>query len=190
MLMSLLFIFKSNKVIPGIIFIGSLAVPFSLLMMFFEINVYQNISVRQAMIIFLVGGILSLIVTMTFYMILPIRTEISIESAFIVGLVEELAKCVVIILFINAYKANYIVQRGFRSEPRLVPDSPSLKVPVMSVNMDWVTIFYPEFPGHTETHTIWAAIIGGCSHFGLSSGKKHFTMKDFFTKPKVFRTFS
>ncbi len=51
---------------------------------------------------------MSLIVTMTFYMILPIRTEISIESALIVGIVEELAKCVVIILFINSYKANYI----------------------------------------------------------------------------------
>ncbi|GAA3190259.1 PrsW family intramembrane metalloprotease [Lentilactobacillus kefiri] len=183
MLMSLLFIFKSNKVIPGIIFIGSLAVPFSLLMMFFEINVYQNISVRQAMIIFLVGGILSLIVTMTFYMILPIRTEISIESAFIVGLVEELAKCVVIILFINAYKANYIFN-GVLIGAAIGAGFSVFESSGYVSEYGLVTIFTRSFQA-IGTHTIWAAIIGGAVILGKQR-KKHFTMKDFFTKPKFF----
>ncbi|EHO46597.1 hypothetical protein HMPREF9104_03165 [Lentilactobacillus kisonensis F0435] len=130
MLILLLFLFKSNKAIPGLIFIGSLAVPFSLLMMFFEINVYQNISVLQLLTTFLVGGILSLLVTMTFYMMLPIRSEVSIESALIVGITEELAKCVVIIFFINLYKLNYIFN-GVLLGLRLALAFRSLKVPVM-----------------------------------------------------------
>ncbi|GAY72133.1 PrsW family glutamic-type intramembrane protease [Lentilactobacillus kosonis] len=108
MLMLLLYLFKSDKAIPGMIFIGSLAVPFSLLMMFFEINVYQNISVLQLLTTFLVGGIMSLLVTMTLYLALPIRTTVSIENALLVGFVEEVAKALVIILFINRYRVNYI----------------------------------------------------------------------------------
>lgn len=183
MLVALLFVFKSNKVIPGIIFIGSLAVPFSLMMMFFEINVYQNISVRQTMVIFLVGGILSLIVTMTFYLILPIRTEVSIESALIVGVVEELAKCVVIILFINTYKANYIFN-GVLIGAAIGAGFSVFESSGYVSEYGLVTIFTRSFQA-IGTHAIWAAVIGGAVILGKAR-KKPFTVRDFFTKPKFF----
>ncbi|APR06693.1 PrsW family intramembrane metalloprotease [Lentilactobacillus parabuchneri] len=183
MLMALLFVFKSNKVIPGLIFIGSLTVPLSLLMMFFEINVYQNISIRQTMVIFLVGGILSLIVTMTFYMILPIRTEISIESALIVGIVEELAKCVVIILFINSYKANYIFN-GVLIGACIGAGFSVFESSGYVSEYGLATIFTRSFQA-IGTHTIWAAIIGGAVILGKAR-KKPFTAKDFVTKPKFY----
>ncbi len=183
MLMLLLVLFQSNKAIPGLIFIGSLAVPFSLLMMFFEINVYQNISFLQVLITFLVGGILSLLVTMTFYLMLPIRTDVSIESALIVGVVEELAKCVVIILFINSYKLNYIFN-GVLIGAAVGAGFSVFESSGYVSQYGLMTIFTRSFQA-IGTHTIWAAIIGGAVILGKIR-KRPFTVRDFFTKPKFF----
>ncbi|GEP23499.1 MAG: PrsW family glutamic-type intramembrane protease [Lentilactobacillus diolivorans] len=183
MLMLLLYIFKSNKAIPGLIFIGSLAVPFSLLMMFFEINVYQNISVLQMLTTFLMGGILSLLVTMTFYMMLPIRTSVSIESALIVGVVEELAKCVVIIIFINSYKLNYIFN-GVLIGAAIGAGFSVFESSGYVSEYGLATIFTRSFQA-IGTHTIWAAIMGGAIILGKTR-KKPFVLKDFFTRPKFY----
>jgi RsiW-degrading membrane proteinase PrsW (M82 family) len=183
MLILLLFLFKSNKAIPGLIFIGSLAVPFSLLMMFFEINVYQNISVLQVLTTFLMGGILSLLVTMTFYMMLPIRSEISIESALIVGITEELAKCIVIIIFINLYKLNYIFN-GVLIGAAIGAGFSVFESSGYVSEYGLVTIFTRSFQA-IGTHTIWAAIIGGAIILGKKR-KQPFTLNDFFTKPRFF----
>lgn len=181
MLILLLFLFKSNKAIPGLIFIGSLAVPFSLMMMFFEINVYQNISVLELFTTFLVGGILSLLVTMTFYMLLPIRTEVSIESALIVGITEELAKCIVIIIFINMYKLNYIFN-GVLIGAAIGAGFSVFESSGYVSEYGLATIFTRSFQA-IGTHTIWAAIIGGAIILGKQR-KHQFTMTDFFTKPR------
>lgn len=183
MLMLLLFLFKSNKAIPGLIFIGSLMVPFSLMMMFFEINVYQNISVLQVLTTFLVGGILSLLVTMTFYLMLPIRTDVSIASALIVGIVEELAKCVVVIIFINSYKLNYIFN-GVLVGAAVGAGFSVFESSGYISQYGLMTIFTRSFQA-IGTHTIWAAIVGGAIILAKTR-KKPFTIKDFFTKPKFY----
>ncbi|KRM04647.1 PrsW family intramembrane metalloprotease [Lentilactobacillus farraginis] len=183
MLMLLLFLFQSNKAIPGLIFIGSLAVPFSLMMMFFEINVYQNISVLQVLTTFLVGGILSLLVTMTFYLMLPIRTDVSIESALIVGIVEELAKCIVVILFINSYKLNYIFN-GVLIGAAVGAGFSVFESSGYVSQYGLMTIFTRSFQA-IGTHTIWAAIMGGAIILGKAR-KRPFTIHDFFTKPKFY----
>lgn len=183
MLMLLLFLFKSNKAIPGLIFIGSLAVPFSLMMMFFEINVYQNISVLQVLTTFLVGGILSLLVTMTFYLMLPIRTDVSIESALIVGVVEELAKCVVVILFINSYKLNYIFN-GVLIGAAVGAGFSVFESSGYVSQYGLMTILTRSFQA-VGTHTIWAAIMGGAIILGKAR-KKPFTIRNFFTNPKFY----
>lgn len=183
MLMLLLYLFGSDKAIPGMIFIGSLAVPFSLLMMFFEINVYQNVSFLQVMQTFLVGGILSLLVTMLFYLLLPIQTNISIESALLVGVVEELAKTVVIILFINAYKLNYIFN-GVLIGAAVGAGFSVFESSGYVSEYGLVTIYTRSFQA-IGTHTIWAAIIGGAVILGKVR-KKPFTLRDFVTKPRFF----
>lgn len=159
MLMMLLYLFNSDKAIPGMIFIGSLAVPFSLLMMFFEINVYQNISVLQTMTTFLMGGILALLVTMTFYIFLPIRTTVSIENALFVGVVEETAKAVVVILFINRYKLKYIFN-GILVGAAIGAGFSVFESSGYVSEYGLATIYTRSFQS-IGTHTIWAAIIGG-----------------------------
>ncbi len=183
MLMLLLNVFKSDKAIPGLIFIGSLAVPFSLLMMFFEINVYQNISIRQVMITFLVGGILSLLVTMSFYIALPIKTHESITAALLVGVVEELAKCVVVIIFVNSYKLNYIFN-GMLIGAAIGAGFSVFESSGYVSEYGLATIFVRSFQA-IGTHTIWAAIIGGAVILGKAR-KKPFTVRDFFTNPRFF----
>ncbi|WP_283679447.1 PrsW family glutamic-type intramembrane protease [Lentilactobacillus sp. Marseille-Q4993] len=183
MLMMLLVMFKSDKVIPGIIFIGSLAVPFSLLMMFFEINVYQNISALQTITTFLVGGILSLIVTMTLYLALPIKTTVSIENALLVGFVEEVAKCIVVILFINRYKLNYIFN-GVLIGAAVGAGFSVFESSGYVSEYGLFTIFTRSFQAF-GTHTIWAAIVGGAVILGKTR-KQPFRVKDFFTKPRFF----
>lgn len=183
MLMLLLYLFQSDKAIPGMIFIGSLAVPFSLLMMFFEINVYQNISVVQLLTTFLVGGIMSLLVTMSLYLALPIRTTVSIENALLVGFVEEVAKCLVIILFINRYKVNYIFN-GVLIGAAIGAGFSVFESSGYVSEYGLFTIFTRSFQAF-GTHTVWAAIVGGAIILGKVR-KKPFTMRDFFTKPRFF----
>lgn len=183
MLMLLLYFFGSDKAIPGMIFIGSLAVPFSLLMMFFEINVYQNISILQVLRTFLVGGILSLLVTMTFYTILPIQAIVSIENALLVGVIEETAKCLVIILFINRYKLNYIFN-GILIGAAVGAGFSVFESSGYVSDYGLATIYTRSFQS-IGTHTIWAAILGGAIILGKVR-QRRFNVHDFFTKPKFF----
>ncbi|WP_268913384.1 PrsW family intramembrane metalloprotease [Lentilactobacillus sp. SPB1-3] len=181
MLMLLLYLFKSDKAIPGMIFIGSLAVPFSLLMMFFEINVYQNISILQLLTTFLVGGIMSLLVTMTLYLALPIKTSVSIENALLVGFVEEVAKALVIILFINRYRVNYIFN-GVLIGAAIGAGFSVFESSGYVSEYGLFTIFTRSFQAF-GTHTIWAAIVGGAVILGKTR-KKPFTIVNFFTNPR------
>ncbi|WP_282801563.1 PrsW family intramembrane metalloprotease [Secundilactobacillus kimchicus] len=158
-LLTMLFmVFHSNKAVPGMIFIGSLAVPFSLTIMFFEINVYKNISVFQAMQVFLIGGIASLVATMIFYEIIPSGNGVGLGSALAIGFIEETAKMLIIGYFINSFKVNYIfnglligacVGAGFAVfETSGYTDQFGLATLFVR---SWQTI---------GTHTIWSAIIG------------------------------
>ena len=158
-LLTLLFlVFHSDKAVPGMIFIGSLAVPFSLAIMFFEINVYQNISVFQATQVFLIGGIASLIATMVLYEIIPSGNGVDLPSALAIGFIEETAKLLIIGYFINSFRVNYIFN-GLLIGACVGAGFAVFETSGYTGEFGLVTLFVRSWQA-IGTHTIWSAIVG------------------------------
>ena len=95
-------------VIPGVIFMGALVVPFSMVTFFFEVNAPRNISIFEVTRIFFIGGVMSLLMTMFIYEFVEIG-QLTTVGAFMVGFVEELGKVLVIAYFLRKVKHSYIL---------------------------------------------------------------------------------
>lgn len=100
--------FEYINAIPGLILVGSFAVPFSLLILFWEMNAPRNISIYVVAKMFFVGGAASLVTTMFLYSIFPVYQR-GFSDAVIVGLVEEIGKLTIIIYFIKTNNPKYIL---------------------------------------------------------------------------------
>ena len=96
--------------LPAMIMLGAFAIPVAVLMFFYEINLFRNIPFYKIVKYFVLGGALSLIFTMLLST-LGFNMDISTYSgALMVGLVEEVAKAVVVALFLfKSKKSNYIL---------------------------------------------------------------------------------
>lgn len=94
-----------------LLFIG-VAVPVSALVLFFESNALKNITFYQVAKITLVGGVLSLIVTMIAIGIFGQENsdDINLVSALMIGLREETAKILVAVYFIYRMKPKSIFE--------------------------------------------------------------------------------
>lgn len=84
-------------------FVGSLLIPLSVLTFFWEINVPRDIPLYTILMIFLIGGLMSIICTLFFGTVFPILNQYS----FFAPLLEEPAKLLVSIIFINHLKTKY-----------------------------------------------------------------------------------
>lgn len=100
--------FGNPYALPGLMLIGSFAVPFSLVFFFFETNAPRNISIFDIVRMFFLGGVASIIVTLVLYTIFPVY-RISITSAFVIGMVEELGKLLIVIGFVSQLNVKYIL---------------------------------------------------------------------------------
>lgn len=107
--------FANTNALPGLIFIGALIVPISGLIFFYESNAFQNISFFEVLKMFFIGGVFSLLSTIILYNFVSFSDELetygimTITDAFLIGLVEELGKAIIVILFINYLKTNKIL---------------------------------------------------------------------------------
>ena len=81
--------FDNLNGVPGAMFIGALAVPFSLMVFFWETNIPRNISIFEAVSIFFVGGVMSLICTLILYNFIQVG-ELNYTGAVLVGIIEEI----------------------------------------------------------------------------------------------------
>lgn len=107
-LVALLRVFRNILAYPGIVFIGALVVPFSLLVFFWEVNAPRNINIFDVVKIFFLGGISSLLITMILNSIIIVG-EINFYGAMMVGIIEESAKFVVVAYFLRGSKRKYIL---------------------------------------------------------------------------------
>ncbi|MBR1694968.1 MAG: PrsW family intramembrane metalloprotease [Selenomonas sp.] len=98
----------SELAAPGVIFIGALAVPFSALIFFFEVNAPRNISIFETTQIFFIGGVMSLIMTMAVYGFIGFE-QLDNLSTFMVGVAEEVGKLSVIAYFLRGQEKKYIL---------------------------------------------------------------------------------
>lgn len=100
--------FYNYLAIPGMIIIGSFAVPFSLMIFFWEMNAPRNISIYEVAKMFFIGGTSSLVTTLILYTFLPVY-ELDFTGAIIVGIVEEVGKLVIIIYFVKKLHPKFIL---------------------------------------------------------------------------------
>jgi RsiW-degrading membrane proteinase PrsW (M82 family) len=81
--------FGNVNVIPGLIMAGSFAVPFSVLILFFEINTPRNVSLVRLMELVVAGGALSLLISLVLYDKLDF---LGVFGASAAGIIEEIGK--------------------------------------------------------------------------------------------------
>ena len=102
--------YGNSNFLPAMIMLGALAMPVTVLIFFFEINVFRNIPFYRVVEYFILGGSLSLITAILFFEI-GLNTDISTYTgALMVGLIEEAAKATVVAVFLfRDKKCKYIL---------------------------------------------------------------------------------
>jgi|GEM_PF-571225 len=91
--------FHNIKLVPGLIFVGSFAVPVSTLIFFLEMNVPRNISIFKMMQLLFVGGVASIFVALIFFNRLTfLGTFLGASAA---GIIEESAKLLIVIFLMG-----------------------------------------------------------------------------------------
>ena len=101
-------IFENLLVLPGLVFIGALTIPFTLLILLWETNIPRNISIFDLVKMFFVGGVASLLFSLTiFSFINPL--ELNFIGAIIVGIVEEVGKLIATAIFIRRTNCKYLI---------------------------------------------------------------------------------
>ncbi len=94
--------FQNDNLIPGLMMIGSVAVPLSLLIFFFEVNVPRNVSLYQVIKLLLIGGLASIVVSLFFFQWTGLSNWLGAASA---GIIEETGKALTLLLV--ASKARF-----------------------------------------------------------------------------------
>ena len=90
--------------VPGLMFVSSMIGPAAVAVFFFETNSPRNISIFYVIKVFVIGGLMSLIVTLVIGNY--VYQSFNLIGAFGIGLVEELGKAIVAALFINRINAD------------------------------------------------------------------------------------
>lgn len=107
MLMLCLVMFDSSNAIPGVIVVGSFAMPLTTMMLFLELNAYRDVSVYKIIVTFLVGGCASLLATMILYMFFV--PGMDFIGAIIIGVVEEIGKLIIVYYSISRLRTCHIL---------------------------------------------------------------------------------
>jgi RsiW-degrading membrane proteinase PrsW (M82 family) len=101
--------FSNENLLPGLLIIGSFVMPLTLLILFFEVNVLRNVSLYQVLKLSLLGGILSLILSLFLYQWTNLGLTGTWFGALGVGLVEETGKAAALLLVLNKLKYRWIL---------------------------------------------------------------------------------
>lgn len=94
------------KLLPGLIFVGTFAMPLSVLVFFFETNVPRNVSLIKVFKLVLQGGILSLIFSLLMF---ELTSTLNWLGPPVAGLAEEPGKLIALLLVANAIRYPYIL---------------------------------------------------------------------------------
>lgn len=110
----MLLLFGNPITIPSIMFIGALLVPFPLVIFFFETNAFRNVSFARVIEIFFIGGAFSIVAVHILNRVAPDNIfpglAGGVVSAVMTGIVEELAKALLVGYFLSKSRGqNYIL---------------------------------------------------------------------------------
>lgn len=101
--------FNNDNLIPGLLVVGSFVMPLTLLILFFELNVLRNVPLYQVIKLLLLGGVLSLILSLFLYQWTKLGASDNWFGALGVGLVEETGKAAALLLVLNKLKYRWIL---------------------------------------------------------------------------------
>lgn len=104
--------FANTNLLPGLMMVGSFAIPISTLVLFVELNVRRNVSLYMVARLAFLGGILSLLITLIIdnlgrYGLLPNYGYFSWLGASSSGPMEEAAKVIAMVVVARAAKYRY-----------------------------------------------------------------------------------
>lgn len=96
--------FNNPKLIPGLIMTGAFLIPVSVLIFFFEMNVVRNVSLYQVVKLVLLGGVISLVLSLFLFKWTDLSSWLGAMSA---GIVEEIGKAAALLLVVNNLKYRW-----------------------------------------------------------------------------------
>lgn len=157
--------FQNNNAIPGLNFIGSFAVPFALLIFFWEMNAPRNISFYEVVKMLFIGGAASLVTTLFLYLFFPIY-DITMTSAVIIGVLEEVGKLAIIAYFVKKLNPKFILNglligatigAGFAA---FESAGYANEIGLMYGEFEMISIIFLRGWMSIGTHVVWSAIAG------------------------------
>jgi RsiW-degrading membrane proteinase PrsW (M82 family) len=98
--------FENTNLIPGLIMVGSFAVPLATLIFFVEINARRNVSLYQVIRLLFLGGILSIIFSLFLFQVTA-NLKFGWLGASLAGMVEEPGKLLALFIVVNIPKYKY-----------------------------------------------------------------------------------
>ena len=101
--------FQNANLLPGLILVGSFAVPVSTLVLFFELNVWRDISLFEVVKRFLYGGIVSIAFSLFVFRSAAGGLLQSAFGAACAGIVEEVCKVLALICVADTKKSRHIL---------------------------------------------------------------------------------
>jgi RsiW-degrading membrane proteinase PrsW (M82 family) len=97
--------FQNTNLLPGMMMVGSVAVPLATVFLFFELNTPRNVSFHQVLILVALGGVVSLFVALIGFQV----SNLSWLGASQAGIVEETGKLVAVVLLVGRPRYKYIL---------------------------------------------------------------------------------
>lgn len=101
--------FNNDNLVPGLLVMGSFVMPLTLLILFFELNILRNVPLYQVLKLLLLGGVLSLILSLFLYQWTNLGSSDNWFGALGIGLVEETGKAASLLLVLNKLKYRWIL---------------------------------------------------------------------------------
>ncbi len=179
------FAFENALMLPGIMLLGAFATPFATLVFFYEMNVPRNISFLEMLEDFFMGGVASILAVYPLSIIIPGGGTDALIPAMLTGLVEELAKLVIIAFVIHrSTEGRYIlngllfgaaVGAGFASFESAGYAFGSLLAEGSSTQMMFTIVLRGLLA--VGGHVAWSAVTGAALSIALERGP--FTFKVF-----------
>jgi len=97
--------FLNENLVPGLIMMGSLAVPLATVFLFFELNSPRNVSFLDVLMLVAFGGVVSLFVSLIGFNI----AHLNWLGASSAGIVEEIGKLLAVALIVRKPRYKYIL---------------------------------------------------------------------------------
>ena len=157
--------FQNPFLIPGWIFVGCFGIPFATLVFFIETNILRNVSLYRVWGLLLLGGVLSLLISLSLFELTQVNEWIGPMSA---GLIEEVGKLAAVVLFTSRWRNFPWILNGlvfgaaigagfsaFETAGYVFSSLSATEAFTAQITMTMRAIFSP------MTHTIWTAAAAG-----------------------------